>query len=371
VLIIGPANYPLMLPGIQIVQALVAGNTVLFKPAPGHGEIARLLAESLYETGVPTSALAVLEDTTEAAQSALGNVDKVVLTGSAQTGRAVLGQLASHLTPSVMELSGCDAVYVMRQADLDLAAKCVAFGLNFNGSATCMAPRRLFVHREMGEDFARRLAMAIASAPPTPIAENIAARVNEIATEAIIGGAKLVAGKLPIGQATTPLLFDHVSPDMRLAHEDMMTPVASIIRVDSDDDALEIASKCGYRLSASIFGPLAEARRLAGLVDAGCVIINDMIAPSADPRLPFGGRGESGFGVTRGAEGLLEMTQIKTVIARHSGPMPYLEPSNDQTTALLRAFLRLSHADGPMKWVRAVIGLIGAGRAASKKARDG
>jgi acyl-CoA reductase-like NAD-dependent aldehyde dehydrogenase len=362
VLIIGPGNYPLMLPGIQAVQALVAGNTVLFKPAPKCGRIARVFAEALYASGVPQSALKVLDDTAQAARDVIGLIDKVVLTGAAHTGSAVLSDLSNRTTPAIMELSGCDAVYIMDGADLDRAARSVAFGLTFNSSSTCMAPRRIFVHRNHADDFAKRLIALLASAPVTPIIPAIAARLNDLGRDALAAGATLLSGRLPVEQPSSPILFDNVEPSMGLAREDVMAPVTSILRVDSDQAALTAAKECGYRLSASIFGPEAAARKMAAQVNAGCITVNDMIAPSADPRLPFGGRGRSGFGVTRGAEGLLEMTQIKTIVVRTGGMMPYLSGSSAQTEALLRGFLGLSHSSTFAHKLRAGAKLIFGGK---------
>ena len=146
VLIIAPANYPLFLPGVQALQALAAGNAVLWKPAPGGTAAAEALRDVLVGCGLDPALLQLLGESAQAASDVIAaGVDKVFFTGSAATGTAVLHQLADHLTPSVMELSGCDAVFVLPGAELDRAVKALAFGLRLNGSATCMAPRRLFL----------------------------------------------------------------------------------------------------------------------------------------------------------------------------------------------------------------------------------
>ena len=146
VLIIAPANYPLFLPGVQALQALAAGNAVLWKPAVGGTAPAEALRDVLVGCGLDPALLQVLGESPQAADDAIAaGVDKVFLTGSAATGTAVLTQLAAHRTPAVMELSGCDAVFVLPGAAIDRVAAAVAFGLRLNGSATCMAPRRLFL----------------------------------------------------------------------------------------------------------------------------------------------------------------------------------------------------------------------------------
>ena len=104
-------------------------------------------------------------------------------------------------------------------------------------------------------------------------------------------------------------------------------------------DALNAAAQCPYALGASIFGPEPLARSLAGRVRAGSVIINDLIVPTADPRLPFGGQGISGFGTTRGAEGLMEMTVLKTVTLRSGRFRPHYDPVTPADTAMMLDYI--------------------------------
>ena len=135
-----------------------------------------------------------------------------------------------------MDLSGCDSVYVLEDADIDLIVDAVRFGLTFNNGNTCIAPKKIYVARQRAAQLSERV-------------------------------FKL---RIPI------------------------------IPVDSVEEAIERSQECGYGLGASIFGSPAEAVKVAARVRAGVVVVNDMIVPTADPRVPFGGRGKSGFGVTRG-----------------------------------------------------------------------
>jgi acyl-CoA reductase-like NAD-dependent aldehyde dehydrogenase len=145
VLVIGPANFPLFLPGVQTLQAIVAGNTVTWKPGEGGGAVAQLVAEVLHKAGLPEGVLTVTNDSVEAAQWAMAEKpDKVIFTGSAGSAKSVLSKLAETATPAVVELSGADAIVVTPSADLAHVAKAIAFGLRLNGGAVCMSPRRLF-----------------------------------------------------------------------------------------------------------------------------------------------------------------------------------------------------------------------------------
>lgn len=310
VLILAPSNYPLFLPGVQAIQALAAGNAVLWKPGRGGLAAARALAGLLSEAGLDERLVRVLPASDEAGRAALAaGPDKVLLTGSAATGRAVLRELAGRLIPATMELSGCDALFVLPGADLDRVARAVRFGLALNGGATCIAPRRVFVPRGLARDLEERLESAVAGLP----------------------SARIVQG-------------------LELLPEDPFEPVVAVVPVASSTEALELAARNPYALGASIFGPEGAARTLAGRVRAGVVTINDVIVPTADPRLPFGGRGESGFGVTRGAEGLLELTAIKAVAVRRGRWLPHLDERAPEDTQILRALLTLDHA--PRRWDR-------------------
>jgi acyl-CoA reductase-like NAD-dependent aldehyde dehydrogenase len=166
VLIIGPGNYPLLLPGVQLAQALVAGNAVLLKPGLGGSPVARALIELIVRAGFDPPLVALLPESHEAARAAImARPDKVLFTGSAATGEKILAQLAPHLIPATMELSGCDAVLVRADADLDLTVKALTFALLLNGGATCMSPKRVFVDRRIANELQGRLARAFPSSP--------------------------------------------------------------------------------------------------------------------------------------------------------------------------------------------------------------
>lgn len=366
VLIIGPGNYPLMLAGIQTIQALVAGNEVLLKPAPGTGAVAIVFAEALRSCGVPESAITVLDESPEAARSHYGQVDKVILTGSVKSGQAVAHDLAEHLTPTVMELSGCDAAVVLAGADIRLAASCLRFGLAFNGSNSCIAPRRLLVEESVADELVKELSLALASVPSLKISADMQCHMRALGEEAIAGGAKLVFGEWPDAGTMTPLLFDHAKPCMQMQREDIGAPMASIVRITSISDVHAANARCPFRLGASIFGPPTVANQLARGLDVGSIVINDLIAPTADPRLPLGGAGVSGFGSTRGAEGLLEMTRPKVIQTVGRSPRFHLQMETPATEQLVRAQLRMSHGSSWSGRLGSLKQLVSIGRKAGR-----
>jgi acyl-CoA reductase-like NAD-dependent aldehyde dehydrogenase len=296
VLIIGPANYPLFLAAVQALQAIVAGNSVIIKPGRGGGPVISAFAHLTHRAGLPEDLLLVLDEDADCARAAIaGGVDKVLLTGSVESGRAVYRQASESLTPVILELSGCDPVFILAGANLQRAADAVAFGVRWNGGNTCIAPRRIFVASAVAEAFER-----------------------------------LFWERHPQTAALLPLT-----------------------RFESEEQALHQAAQSKFALGASIFGPPRAARGLASKVRAGFVVINDMIVPSADPRISFGGRGESGFGVTRGAEGLQQVTALKVVAVQRRSRLRHLEPLPENAEELFAAYLNFSHAVGMTSRLRA------------------
>ncbi len=362
VLVIGAHNYPLFLPGVQTLQALAAGNAVLLKPGRGGTAVARALAELLRRAGMPDDVLIVLgEEAAEAEAAIAAGVDKILLTGAAETGRQVLAQAASKLTPAALELSGCDAVFVRADADLPLTASAIRFGLTLNGGATCIGPRRIFVHREIAEAFEAQLVAELGRADGVELESSVAADLRELIADAERCGARLPLPRPREGESHPPVLIADARAGMKALQADIFAPVVSLVVVDDDDEALEAASACPYALGAAVFGDVAAARRLAARINAGTVVVNDLIVPTADPRVPFGGRGRSGYGVTRGAEGLLELTQIKTVLVRRGSFRPHYEPTTAATSRGFRAFLNLVHGRGLKQRLGGVLRVFGAG----------
>ena len=339
VLVLGPSNYPLFLPGAQILQALTAGNAVCAKPAPGCSAILAAFADLLAEAELPDGLLHLLDP--HAGQAAVrAGFDHIVLTGSATTGRRVLADAAATLTPATMELSGSDAVFILPGADLDLVAAALAYGLRLNGGATCIAPRRVFATRADAAALETRLLALTNAIPPARVPQAVRTRLQILLAEAEAAGAR-VLGRLDT--TVPPIVVADATPALRLLREDVFAPVLSFVPVPDMAAALQADASCPYALGASIFGPRAAAYAFAAQVRAGSVTVNDLIVPTADPRLPFGGRGESGFGSTRGAEGLLELTRIKTVSTRTGRTRPHLAPAQPNDRANFTAMLQLLH----------------------------
>ena len=251
VLIIAASNYPLFLPGVQLMQALVAGNAVLLKPGRNGARAARALAQLCNEAGLDSRLVAVLPDSDAAGSEALDlAVDKVFFTGSFETGQQLLSRLALRAIPAVVELSGHDAVFVREDADLELVVRALNFGLTFNGGRTCIAPRRVFVSRRIAEKLEARLADAVQSAPATVEYLDLI----DVFREATASGAMtLVGGVDARGALHLPCILTDVRTRMRIMNFDTFAPLLCIVATDDDEQALSLAAECTFALGASIF----------------------------------------------------------------------------------------------------------------------
>jgi len=296
VLVIGPGNYPLFLAAVHTLHAIIAGNAVLLKPAPGTRAVALAFARLAIEAGLDPALLTILPETVEAARDAIiSGVDMVIFTGSSENGREVLALLAETNTPSIMELSGEDAVIVLADADLDLVTRALRFGRRLNDGRTCIAPRRLIVDESVAEILLTRL-----------------------------------------DAAGIPRLM--------------------IERVCGEKAALLCANDSDFALGASIFSrDLVKACSLAAQIKTGFVLINDLITPTADPRMPFGGVRASGFGITRGDEGLLEMTHPHVVAIRRGRLHPHLDQPAPDDAHLFTAYIRAAHGRSRLAAIPALL----------------
>jgi acyl-CoA reductase-like NAD-dependent aldehyde dehydrogenase len=346
--IIGTWNYPLFLNGVQIVQATTAGNAVVWKPS----EVAPSSAVALYRlverAGFPKDLVLCTEATREGGPAmAEADVDHVIFTGHADTGRRLAKRLGERLVSSTLELSGLDAEFVLDDADLDLAAKAAWFGATVNRGQTCLAVRRVFVQRANYPAFCENLRALAAGATPVQLAIPAAAdQANRLVREALASGGRLACEFPPSDPAMpgtiTPVAVLDARPEMAVCREATFAPVLAVIPVDDAKEALAMEGQCSYALGASVFtrSP-AKAEEIAAHLRTGTVAVNDVIANIAHPATPFGGRGVSGWGVTQGADGLLEMT-IPQVVSHKSGRF---RPHYDMSFDLSAGRSKASHGD--------------------------
>jgi acyl-CoA reductase-like NAD-dependent aldehyde dehydrogenase len=352
--IIGTWNYPLVLNGVQILQALTAGNGVLWKPSEVAPASAEALFDLLRQAGYPADLLEMLPATRETgALLAQADVDHVVFTGGSATGRRLAETLAPRLVTSTLELSGCDPLFLLEDGDVTLAARATWFGATLNRGQTCLAVRRVFVPRTLYPSFVATLRPLAQGAKPVRLAlPSQAEFCRKLIREALAEGASLLdtngleSGEDPASFRPTVVL--DARSDMAVCREVTFAPLTMVLPYDDLDEALRMNDACPYGLNASVFtqNP-AAVERVAARIRAGGVVVNDVIVSSAHPATPFGGVGASGWGVTQGAEGLLDLTTPQVVSTRGGRFRPHYEPVGRGATlsaALLRGLLECSHA---------------------------
>lgn len=342
VLIIAPANYPLLLAGVQTLQALAAGNAVVWKPGRNSCEVAEVFKAALMRAGLPDGLLQVTDDSTETAIAELqAGPDKVFFTGSAIAGRAVLHMAAEQAIPVVAELSGCDAVVALESADPARGVDALAWGMRLNGSSTCIAPRRLFLVGDGHDALIAKLRERFESMEGIELAPAVRERLREAIDDAERCGATVCgdAGALSV----KPVLVLDGRPEMKIAQADLFAPVLTVLQVADTNEVIEADKLCPFGLTVAIFGEQRSALALGKQLSVGTIIVNDLIFPTVDPRVPFGGRRGSGFGTTRGAEGLLEMTTAKVAAIQKNKFGLHHMPTGEAHEALFRGVIAMSH----------------------------
>lgn len=334
VLMLAPSNYPLFLPLVQAFHAWTAGNSFWLKSAPGSLVLHQRLKDLFLAAGGEGAVFHLLGEDNTNYQANLTKVDKVVLIGSAHTGRIVLSQAGSALVPCVAELSGWDSVFVHREADFQLAAQAVAFGLSLNRGKTCLAPRRIFVCGDY-QRFQELLLDQLSKRPTFALDE----REEQIVES---------SGATPLWAQSGhgPVVLTGLPDSHRLWHDESFGSLAVLGHLETEEQALALAKQCPFALGASLFGPEEWCRDFAHRVPAQVIFLNDSIVPSADPRVPFGGSGQSGFGRTRGTEGLLEMTRTRTVCSRQGGSLDHLLPPGPYDEEIVEQFMLMFHDQG-------------------------
>src|SRR5262249_4653880 len=341
--IIGTWNYPIFLNAVQMAQALTAGNGVLWKPSELMPDSAERLHTLFLRAGFPPDLVQRLPATREAGPMvAEAEVDHVVFTGSAHIGRRLAARLGERLISSTLELSGVDAMFVLADANVELAAKAAWFGVTLNKGQTCLAVRRVFADRTVYPAFLDALRPLAVEAKPMALAlESQVRQAEHMIADAQSKGAQVLhAGEPPASRLDmTPTIVTEGTPEMLICRDAAFAPVAAILSFETIDDALAMNARCEYGLGASILtADVTKANDLAARLAVGMVSINDVIAPTGHPATPFGGRGASGWGVTQGAEGLLAMTVPQVVSLRGGTLRPHYKPldSNSPIVPVMR-----------------------------------
>ncbi len=331
VVAIMPWNYPFWQVIRAAVPALLAGNTVVLKHASNVTRCALALEELFLKAGFDPGTFSVLRlDSSRLGPVILHPVVRAVtMTGSTPAGRQIAGAAGAALRKTVLELGGNDAYLILADADVPMAARVCAEARLINGGQSCIAAKRFIVMESVLAAFEEYLTESFASfrsGDPLdeattlgPLARNdLRAELHSQVTRSISAGSTCLAGgKLPAGLGCfyPPTILTDVVPGMPVFDEETFGPVAAIVSARTENEAIELANRSSYGLGAAIFSSNAErALDIAThRLEAGCCFVNGAVR--SDPRLPFGGIKDSGWGRELGAFGMLEFVNIKTIAA--------------------------------------------------------
>jgi acyl-CoA reductase-like NAD-dependent aldehyde dehydrogenase len=328
--IISPWNYPFSIPATESLAALVAGNAVVLKPSEFTSLVALELASLLHAVGVPEDVFqVVIGDAATGAALIHSPIDKLVFTGSVATGKRIAAAAAERLLPVVLELGGKDPMLVLDDADVDVASSAAVWGAFLNAGQTCLSVERCYVHRSLYEPFlkacvekTKKLNVGNGQDLGTDVGPMIHERQLQIVEsqveDARAHGARVLAGGMRLRELGTnfytPTVLADATQEMRIMREETFGPVLPVSAFDSDAEAVRLANDSDYGLSASIWTrDRARGERLAKQIQAGTVLVNDVISCFGISEAPHGGVKASGIGRTHGRFGLEEMVRLKYV----------------------------------------------------------
>jgi betaine-aldehyde dehydrogenase len=324
-----PWNVPASLTAQKIVPALLAGCTVVLKPAPETPLDAYLMARFLSEAGLPPGVVNVVPANREVSEYLVSHpgVNKVTFTGSSVAGRRIAEISAQDLRRVTLELGGKSAAVILEDADLNAAVSALRIGSFRNSGQVCSLKTRLLVPAQLEDEFLDRLNAMIDTMPigdprdeATQIGPLVSARQRErvegYIASGIAEGARLVrGGKRPPGLEkgwfVEPTVFTGVDPDATIAQEEIFGPVVSVIPYKTEDEAIAIANNSNYGLNGSVFtSDIERGLRVAGRMQTGTVELN---GNPAGFRAPMGGVKQSGLGREFGPEGIDAYVELKSI----------------------------------------------------------
>lgn len=329
VLAIMPWNFPFWQLFRFAAPALMAGNAAILKHASNVPGCAVAIEEVLHEAGIPEQVFRTVIASSDQIQDLISNpkVAAVTLTGSTRAGKAVAAKAGKHLKKSVLELGGSDPYIILADADIEQAAEtCVASRL-INSGQSCIAAKRFIVVEDVYDPFLEQIVEGMKSkkvgdpfdksTDVGPMArENLRDGLHRQVQKSVEAGAECILGgeiSNQDGAYYPPTVLTNVSPGMPAYEEELFGPVASVIKVRDEKEAINVANDTKFGLGAAVFSEdVKHAEKIAvEELEAGCCFVNEFV--KSDPRLPFGGVKHSGFGRELSHFGIQEFVNIKTV----------------------------------------------------------
>jgi len=327
--VISPWNFPFTIPMGDVFAALVTGSAVVVKPS----EVTPLTmkkAKEIYDsTGLPEDLFGVVYGYGPAGQALVeSGIQKLVFTGGTETGKKVAAACGANLVPCVMELGGKAPLIACADADLERTARAVVFGGFANSGQVCISVERVYAHKDLYEPLVNRVKQLVGELRQgdpmrdyVDVGAIIFPKQIEVAEkhieDALKKGAELVTGGRKMegpGQFFQPTVLANCSHDMTVMTEEIFGPIVPIQKVESEEAAVALANSSHLGLNAYVFTKDREkGRRIAERIEAGSVVVNDVLSNYGAPEAPFGGVKQSGFGRVHGDDALRDMAEKRHV----------------------------------------------------------
>lgn len=322
-----PWNFPYWQALRFAAPSLMVGNTIVLKPASATMQCGIEIEKTFSKTGVADGVFQTLIGNSSIAETLIdSDINAVTFTGSVQVGAKVAQRATSQLKKTVLELGGSDPFIVCEDADIEKASSGAVKGRFINSGQSCIASKRFIVARKIANEFIEKFVQKTESlkvGDPMSDDTDIGPLVNikslknmeSLVADSVKEGAEVLTG----GERTKskgcfypPTVLKNVSPKMRVASEEIFGPIAPVIIAEDDNEGIKIANDSKYGLGASIWTQdLDRAERLTRAIESGIVTVNNMVI--SDPRVPFGGIKNSGFGREMSRYGMLEFVNIKSI----------------------------------------------------------
>ena len=323
-----PWNFPYWQSLRFASPSLMVGNVIILKPASATMQCGIEIEKMFDKAGAPEGVFQTVVGDSAIAGTLIDSngINAVTFTGSVPVGAKVAQRATSQLKKTVLELGGSDPFVVCEDADIDKASTGAVKGRFINCGQSCIASKRFIVVKEIADEFTEqfvqkteKLKVGNPLSDDTDLGPVVNAKSLEnmegVVDRTIKSGAELLTGgerANSIGYYFSPTIFKNVLPAMEIAQEEVFGPIAPIISADNEEEAMRIANDSKFGLGASIWTQdLEKAEKLSEIVESGIVTVNSMVV--SDPRVPFGGIKNSGFGRELSRYGMLEFANIKSV----------------------------------------------------------
>ncbi len=377
-LVISPWNFPFYLPACDVLSALTAGNTVVFRPSTSTPLTGLLIGEIFVEAGLPPGVMNVVNCQTSLAEELILNpkVQTIMFTGSVPTGKRIMELASRNMSNIVLELGGKDPMIVLKDADLERASRGAVWGAFMNCGQSCASVERLYVDQEVAEefcqkvvDFTKKIKVGNPLDPGVdmgPLANPSQLKtVEEHIQEAREKGAQILWGGEKIkdlpGYFLQPTVLSDVDHSMKIMREETFGPTLPIMTFSDPEEAVSLANDSIYGLTASVWTKNKKtASWLGDRIETGTVTVNDHMSSAIEPAALWGGIKQTGIGRSHGIFGLQDLTNIKFVSLDFSRKknLMWWYPYSVSWQKLLEKALVLFYHDRLKEKAKAVFGLL-------------